>query len=224
MNESSMERTLKNVAKALGLFLLVISVYLSYDGFDQGVTGGNMKYSTLAKLIGVIIAVAICALQFIFSSRYEQLNTTLKGAGLVSYAYSIWTNYLGAKHILGMDDATALATAFFMDVVPEPMIAWSLGDAMKGDVLGNIGKWFTGYQPKPQQQPQQQPQQNQQHQQHQQSKKEEHREENRGEGKSEAFEQLRKAQGFHQMQDRRNGQQQGGKHKEHQNNRNERGR
>lgn len=151
-NESSMERTLKNGAKFLGILILAISVYLSYDGFDQQVTGGNTAYSTLAKLIGLVIAITICVIQFIFSSRYEQLNTTLKGAGLVSYAYSIWTNYLGAKHLLGMDEMTAWATAFFMDIVPEPMIAWSLGDALKGDVLGNIGKWFTGYQPRQSQQ------------------------------------------------------------------------
>lgn len=151
MNDSSMERTLKNVAKLLGLFLLAISVYLSYDGFDQGVTGGNTTYSNLAKLIGVVLAVTISVIQFIFSSRYEQLNTTLKGVGVVAYVYSIWTNYLGAKHLLQMDDTTAVITALAMDIVPEPMIAWGLGDAMKGDMLGNIGKWVSGYQPKPQQ-------------------------------------------------------------------------
>lgn len=212
-NESSMERTLRNIAKFLGLLILAISVYLSYDGFDQKVTGGNTNYSQLAKLIGVVIALTICAIQFIFSSRYEQLNTTLKGVGLVSYVYSIWTNYLGAKHLLGMDDMTAWATAIFMDIVPEPMIAWSLGDAMKGDVLGNIGKWFTGYQPKTQQNPNPQAQQSHQG-------KGERREEH-PKPVGNVMEQLQKSGGLHQMQERRNGQQ-GNKSKEHQNNQNNR--
>jgi hypothetical protein len=194
-NESSMEHTLKNGAKLLGLFLLAISIYLSYDGFDQGVTGGNDKYSNLAKLIGLVIAVSVGALQFIFSSRYEQLNTTLKGAGLISYAYSIWTNYMGAKHLLGMNDTTALATAFFMDIVPEPMIAWGLGDAMKGDVIGNLGKWFTNYQPKMQNN---QPQQQGKHQQ-------EHSKPQHPQGKQHHNERIAQLQKMYHGEDRRNG-------------------
>lgn len=158
MNESNMERTLKNVAKLIGFLLLAISVYLSYDGFDQGVTGGNTGYSQLAKMIGLVLAIAISTIQFIMSSRYDQLNSTLKLTGLASYAYSIYTNYLGAKHLLGMDESAAWVTAFAMDIVPEPMIAWSLGDATKGDFVGNLAKWVSGHQPKPQQPQQQQPQ------------------------------------------------------------------
>lgn len=201
-----MEPTLKNIAKLLGLFLLAISIYLSYDGFDQGVTGGNTTYSNLAKVIGLVIAVSVGVLQFVFSSRYEQLNTTLKGAGLVSYAYSIYTNYLGAKHLLGMDDMTAIATAFFMDIVPEPMIAWGLGDSMKGDVLGNLGKWFTGYQPKPQQQPSKQEQDTR--------PRPEYRPMD-----ANVMERLSKAQGIHQMQERREGQGKQNQGKQQQNNR-----
>lgn len=202
-NESSMEHTLKNGAKLLGLLLLAISIYLSYDGFDQGVTGGNTSYSSLAKIIGLVIAVTMACIQFIFSSRYEQLNTTLKGAGLISYVYSIWTNYLGAKHLLQMDDGMAWATAFAMDIVPEPMIAWSLGDAMKGDVLGNLGKWFTGYQPKPQQN---QPKQDQNTQ-------------PKPLMNGDALERLRMAQGPHHMQDRRDEKEKQKDKQKHHNNR-----
>jgi hypothetical protein len=211
-SESNMEHTLRNAAKLLGLFLLAISIYLSYDGFDQGVTGGNTTYSNLAKVIGLVIAVSVGCIQFIFSSRYDQLNTTLKGVGLVSYAYSIWTNYLGAKHLLGMNDMTALATAFFMDIVPEPMIAWSLGDSMKGDVLGNLGKWFTGYQP-----PRNQPQNN--HQNHPRPNQDtQPRHEGgkvSGSEKRKQLEMMRMAQqgGGHHGPDRRDGAGEGQKHK-----------
>jgi hypothetical protein len=209
MEDSSMENALKKVAVILGVLLLSISIYLSYDGFDQGVTGGNTGYSQLAKAIGIVIAIAICAIQFIFGSRYSKLNATLKVVGFASYAYSIYTNYLGAQHILMMSGFTAIATAVFLDVVPEPMISWGLGDSANGDALGNIGKWFTGGGGKPAKQEHSFRSQNQDTQ---------PRPEFRP--NAEAMEKLAKAQGLHQMQERRNGaeqgkQHQGGKQKNH---------
>lgn len=155
-SESGMEFTTKRVVGIIFSAILVISIYLSYDGFDQRVTGGNGSYTILAKLIGVILAVGFSASQFALNSRYEQLNPTLKLIGFASYVYSIYTNYLGAKHLLGMSDEMAWVVSIGMDIAPEPMIAWSLGDSRKGDLVGNIMKWVSGYQPKPQQNQQQQ--------------------------------------------------------------------
>ena len=142
--ESDYEVTLKRVSRMVGIVILAISAYLSYDGFDQSVTGGNPTYTTLGKIIGISMCVAISIIQFVLSSRYDQLNLTLKVIGFASYAYSIYTNYLGAVHILGMSTEIALAASFFLDVVPEPLIAWSFGDALKGDLFGNAMKWIFG--------------------------------------------------------------------------------
>lgn len=147
--ESDYEVTLKRLARLVGLGILLISAYFSYDGFNQEVGDGNTGYTMLATIIGIAMCISISIIQFVLSSRYDQLNLTLKVIGFASYVYSIWTNYLGAVHIMEMSTEIAIAVAFFFDVVPEPLISWSFGDAMKGDVFGNIVKMVLGTGGKP---------------------------------------------------------------------------
>src|SRR5688572_19400104 len=135
-NESDYEQTLKIITRYVGFGLLIISGFFSWDGFDQSVTGGNSAYTTiLTNVIAIAMVVSISIIQFVLSTRYDKLNLTLKIIGFASYAYSIYTNYLGATHILGMSREIALAMAFALDVAPEPLISWSFGDSVKGDVF-----------------------------------------------------------------------------------------
>jgi hypothetical protein len=153
MNKSSdMIRVLKRIALMTGFAVLIISIYFSYDGFDQSVSGKNESYTTLAMVIGLTLAVVVSVVEFIFGTAYSELNWTLRIAGVAAYVYSIYTNYLGIKHILGADDFMAIASALFMDIYPEPAIAWALGEALTGDLFGNIGKIAFGEHKKPQQQ------------------------------------------------------------------------
>lgn len=138
-----MNRILKRLSLIMGIILLVISMFFSYDGFDSSAgNGGN--YQTLAKIIGWSIAIAVSTIQFVFSTDYQGLNWTLRVVGVVSYIYSIWSNKLGIAHTLLMPETNAWIVSVFMDVVPEPLIAWSLGEALAGDVVGNIGKMLFG--------------------------------------------------------------------------------
>ena len=146
---SEMTRVLKRVALLTGFATLLISIYFSYDGFDQSVSGANQGYSTLAIIIGLTLAVVVSVVQFIFGTSYSELNWTLRLAGIAAYVYSIYTNYLGIKHILGADDFMAISSALFMDIYPEPAIAWALGEALNGDLAGNIGKIMFGEKQKP---------------------------------------------------------------------------
>ena len=141
---SEMTRILKRIALFTGFATLIISIYFSYDGFDQSVSGANEGYSTLAIIIGLTLAIVVSVVQFIFGTAYAELNWTLRLAGLAAYVYSIYTNYLGIKHILGADDFMAISSALFMDIYPEPAIAWALGEALTGDLAGNIGKIMFG--------------------------------------------------------------------------------
>jgi hypothetical protein len=143
-NDSDMERVLKRIAMLTGLLVLAISIFFSYDGFDQRVTGGNDGYTLLATLIGVTLAVVFTVIEFIFGTNYKDLNWTLRGVGLFAYVYSIYTNYLGIKHILGADDFMAWSLAMIIDVYPEPAISWALGQSLVGDLLGNLGKMVFG--------------------------------------------------------------------------------
>jgi hypothetical protein len=148
-NKSEMTRILKRVALFTGFATLAISIYFSYDGFDQSVSGANVGYSILAVVIGLTLAIVVSVVQFIFGTSYAELNWTLRLAGIAAYVYSIYTNYLGIKHILGADDFMAISSALFMDVYPEPAIAWALGEALTGDFLGNLGKIAFGDNKKP---------------------------------------------------------------------------
>lgn len=157
-NDSDYEMMLKRLARIGGFLVLGISAYFSYDGFDQNVGGGNASYTTLAKIIGVVMCAVMSLFQFVLSSRYDQLNMTLKMVGFASYIYSVWTTYMGAVNIMGMSNEMALAVALFFDIAPEPAIAWSFGDSLKGDLFGNLTKMVlgTGKKSKSQPQPQQQ--------------------------------------------------------------------
>ncbi len=145
MNRNSdMVRILKRVSLITGFAILAISIQFSYDGFDQNVNGTNNGYTVLAIIIGYILAVVFSVIEFIFGTSYKDLNWTLRGIGVFAYVYSIYTNYLGIKHILGTSDFIAWSMAFVMDVYPEPAIAWALGEALTGDLFGNVGKMIFG--------------------------------------------------------------------------------
>jgi hypothetical protein len=142
--EGDLSRLLHRGAVLFGSLLIIISIFLSFDGFDGSVSGGNGDYDFLASIIGIIFAVTVTVLQFIFASDYKGLNSTLKLIGILSYGYSIYTNVLGAENILHMDKTMAIITALFADVSSEPLLAWGLGEALIGDIVGNFGKIVLG--------------------------------------------------------------------------------
>jgi hypothetical protein len=139
-----MEHILKRIAMITGFLVLTISIFFSYDGFDQSVTGGNNGYTTLAKVIGITLAIVFTVIEFIFGTNYKDLNWTLRGVGVFAYIYSIYTNFLGIQHVLGADPFMAWSLAMIIDVYPEPAISWAMGTSLVGDLLGNLGKMVFG--------------------------------------------------------------------------------
>jgi hypothetical protein len=144
-----MTRVLRRISLFTGFAILAISIQFSYDGFDQSVNGVNDGYTTLAIGIGYTLAIVFSVIEFIFGTSYRELNWTLRGIGIFAYVYSIYTNYLGIKHVLGTSEFIAWSMAFVMDVYPEPAIAWALGEALTGDLFGNLGKMIFGTPEKP---------------------------------------------------------------------------
>jgi hypothetical protein len=139
-----LQEILKRIAPWFGLGLAIISIYFSYDGLDQSISGGNPNYTEIAKYIGWVMAIAVTLIQFIFNTDFAKLSPTLRVVGIVSYIYSLYTNYIGMEHLFGFSGIIGGAIAVFMDVTPEALIAWALEEETQGDLLGNVGKWFTG--------------------------------------------------------------------------------
>lgn len=138
---SVMETILRRSALLGAAAVLLFSIHFSYDGFDQSVTGRNANYSTIAMVMGYGLAIVFSIVQFIFNSGFGKLNLTLIVVGAVAYAYSIRMNYLGVVDILGVTDRwTAVTISSAMDILPESMIAWALGESLKGDLFGNAIK------------------------------------------------------------------------------------
>lgn len=143
-DDVKLEHILKRIAPWFGLFLAIISIYFSYDGLDQTISGGNPQYTEIAQYIGWIMAISVTLIQFIFNSDFYKLSTTLRVVGIVSYVYSLYTNYLGLEHLFGFHGIAGIVISVFMDVTPEALIAWALEEETQGDLLGNIGKWIKG--------------------------------------------------------------------------------
>lgn len=135
---------LRNFALYGGGILVLFSIWFSWDGLDQSITGDNPNYSLVAKFIGAVLATIMTLVQFIYHIAYDELNKDLKLTGLISYVYSIWTNYLGIFHIFGFDPITTSILAGVMDILPESLIAFGLRAKMDGGVVDNIIKGITG--------------------------------------------------------------------------------
>ena len=143
-NEWDMESILKRFALWGGIALAIISIYFSYDGADQTITGGNPAYTEIAKYIMIVMACMVTLAQFIFNSDFTKLSSTMRVIGVISYVYSLTTNYMGIQHLFGFTGMVGGMIAAFMDIAPEAFIAWSLDDSLRGDILGNLTKFVTG--------------------------------------------------------------------------------
>jgi hypothetical protein len=141
-----MTTVLKRISFVFGLGLLLISIHWSQDGFNFNVAGDSGGTSS-AIYIGYFIAAASTVLQFVFSTNLKNLNASLIVFGLIAYGYSIYTNYQGIIHFQGADpnEIMAFVLGLAMDGVPEPLMAWALGESLSGDFIGNLFKGFGAF-------------------------------------------------------------------------------
>lgn len=136
-----MNSALRKISFFVGLGLLIISMYWSQDGFNFDLAG-DAGYTTVAVLIAWFLALAVTVIEFVFSSNFKDLNSTLIMFGVAAYVYSIGTNHAGILHFQGTNPngAGAWILAFIMDAVPEPLMAWALYESKTGDLIGNLIK------------------------------------------------------------------------------------
>jgi len=142
---SRMNRVLRLLSLVGGVVVLLFSIYWSQDGFNFDVAG-DAGYSTLAVIGGYSLAIVVTIIQFVFSTNFRELNPSLLLFGFLAYGYSIWTNASGITHWQGTNTNSygAWFLGFCVDGVPEPLIAWALGESLSGDFVGNVWNTLKG--------------------------------------------------------------------------------
>lgn len=115
--------------------LIGLSVWFSKLGF--GVESSN-QYEWVGWFLGGVVTVV----ELVFNTNIQKLNPTLIAAGGIAYLYGMYTNVIGLQEILGVSVWFAVVLGLFLEVLPEPLFAWSIGVTDGGDVVGNIGQLF----------------------------------------------------------------------------------
>lgn len=137
------------IKKILAFFasigLIGVSILFSQKGF-------GIESNDTYKWVGLFLASIVTIVQLVFNTSIRNLNPTLIGSGILAYGYGIYTNVTGLKEIFdgwGM----AIIVGLIIEVLAEPLFAWSVDAHSGGDVIGNIGQMLgfersKSYQPK----------------------------------------------------------------------------
>ncbi|MBT7009310.1 hypothetical protein HN960_02620 [Candidatus Peregrinibacteria bacterium] len=138
-----MNRFLRLCVTVVGIVLLGQSIIWSKDGFGLDFEIGNDS----VVFVGFLLAIVASLLQFILSTDFIDLNPTLVFLGVLAYFYSIYTNAVGIGSLQaeGASPFMKWALAFLIDMSPELMISWGLGESRSGDLFTTIGKSFADY-------------------------------------------------------------------------------
>lgn len=123
MDKNNYEKIVRALAIVASSAMLWISAGFSVDGFNIVIPE---KVSVGWALAGIIIII-----QIVWNKVGNKAGLTLFVAGLLCYAYGIWTNVLGildATEIAkgGWEIIIALVFGMFLEIIPEPLLVWAL--------------------------------------------------------------------------------------------------
>ena len=147
MSSEQLESILKKFGIVGSLGMVWMSSYFSQDGF-------GVEIPTMAWM-GWLFAAFIIVVEMIWNTEGFHHNPTINMAGMVAYTYGITTNVIGIMHIQGITlDAVwanplklgvPLVIGFFLEVVAEPILVWSLVGVSEDDLLSHMGKLMVGW-------------------------------------------------------------------------------
>ena len=135
--------TKKWLAIGTAILLWMASCQFSYAGFNVNAPD--------AAWLGWILAISITVIELVFNEDIRKLNMTLFACGILAYVYGVYTNVIGfffsvqggtweSLKTNPMSVVFACILGFFIEVIPEALFVWGLGNIGEGDVLGNFFK------------------------------------------------------------------------------------
>lgn len=125
-------RIKKILAFLASIGLIGVSIWFSQKGFG---IESNGEYEWVGLFLGIIVTIV----QLVFNTSIRNLNPTLIGSGILAYGYGIYTNVTGLRDIFN-GFGMAIIVGLIIEVLAEPLFAWSVDAHSGGDVIGNIGQ------------------------------------------------------------------------------------
>lgn len=128
-----------------------VSMYFSYKGFEFE--------STTVLWFGIVMALVVTVVELVFNTNISELNPTLLGAGVICYAYGIYTNISGFYVLQhgttvgfwsGSNWLIPLVAGLICEALPEALFAWAIGSNDDGDLVGNVVSMFNQPNSRPQ--------------------------------------------------------------------------
>lgn len=139
MNKNKYLGIKRVLAMVASIGLWIVSMYFSYKGFEFD--------ATEVLWFGVVMALVVTVVELVFNTRIATLNPTLLFIGVLCYIYGIYTNITGfyvLQHgsldgfFTGVQWLIPVFSGLVAEVLPEALLAWSIGAHTDGDLLGNI--------------------------------------------------------------------------------------
>lgn len=128
------------VAGATAILIAYGSAKLSVAGIG---IGGDLWW------LSWVIAISLFVAEFMVNGKHSEINWLMLLMGFGAYAYSISTNIVGIGNYMtdngtsvidAMGKVTMYAGGVFMDIYPELVLRWALGESKVGDAIGNLVK------------------------------------------------------------------------------------
>jgi hypothetical protein len=145
----------QTVAKVKKFLAIITSVGVGILGMYFSQKGFGFEIENMAAA-GWLLAFTVVVVEFLFSSQsaYKATNLTIYTLGICSYAYDIYSNFLGVYFSQGHSDFSQIfsdfpsaifcfVVAFYIAVLPETLLVFGLigiVDNGEGDFLKNLLK------------------------------------------------------------------------------------
>ena len=139
-------RTEDKLLRFKRILALIVSLGMAALSVNYSKNGFGIESNEQVLWIGWFLGITVNVIEMVFNTNVRNLNPTLIVAGVIAYAYGLWTNITGFHGIMNSWGFSVIV-GVLVEVLPEPLFAWAIGVTSGGDVIGNLGELmgFGGY-------------------------------------------------------------------------------